>query len=127
MKLTFRWALIWAAFPILGCTPILEEIDRVKSPGGQFDAVVFIRQTDATVASPIEIHILPVGGRVNGKPVWRADKVSGMKLSWESAYSLRISAAEARVFLVDESATVYSQKMKKTCTMSIVYSISQSL
>lgn len=123
MKAKWLSCLVFSALLMTGCTPSLEEVNRVRSPDGLFDAATFIRQTDATVAMPTEIYVVPAGGTPSGDPIWRADKVSGMKISWMLANSLRVEAAEARVFLsrdLVEVAPIGSADKRK---VTVVYHI----
>ncbi len=112
---------------MVGCTPTLEEVNRVRSPDGLLDVATVIRQTDATVAMPTEIYVLPAGGTPSGDPVWRADKVSGMKISWKSAVSLKLEAAEARVFLKSDSVEVVPMGGGGKRKVTIVYQIERDL
>src|SRR5947207_10402997 len=99
MKGLWAGLLVCASVVVTGCAPALEEVQRVRSQDGLIDAAVFVRQTDATVPTPTEIYVLPAGSEPRGDPVWRADKVIGIRVSWTSTSALKIEAGKARVFL----------------------------
>lgn len=85
--------------PVLGCSPKRTEIGRVTNPTRSLDAVLVLRETGATVATPTEIFLTSVGGRPTGDPIFRADKVEGLRAEWMAADVLRISAQAARTFV----------------------------
>ena len=127
MKVAWSGLLAFAALLLSGCTPSLEEVSRVRSPDGLLDAAIFVRQTDATVPTPTEIYVLPAGGAPSGDPVWRADKVSGMKVSWTSASTVQMEATAARVFLSRDSAEVVPAGGSDKRRVAVAYRIERSL
>jgi hypothetical protein len=112
---------------LTGCAPSLEEVSRVRSPDGLLDAAIFVRQTGATVPTPTEIYVLTAGGIPSGDPVWRADKVVGLKVDWTSVSSLRMQAVEARVFLRHDLIEVAPAGSSDKRKVAIVYRVKRSL
>jgi hypothetical protein len=88
-----------AATLLAACSPKITEVSRVRDPSGRLDAIVVIRETDATVATPTEIFVRPAGLAAKGEPIFDADKVEGLKVDWLAADVLRVRAQEARSFL----------------------------
>lgn len=81
------------------CSVEITEMQRISNPAAPVDAVVAIKETDATVATPTEVYVLPKGMKVSGDPVFRADNVEALRLVWNSESELTIHADKARVFL----------------------------
>jgi hypothetical protein len=124
----FEWSgLLLGALLFSGCAPSLEEVSRVRSPDGLLDAAIFVRQTDATVPTPTEIYMLPAGALPSGDPIWRADKVAGLKIGWTSAGSLQLQAVEARVFLQRDLIEVAPAGGADKRKVTIVYRVERSL
>lgn len=88
------------AVTLAGCgRPSLTEISRISNPPNSVDAVVAMRNTDATVATPTEIYLIPIGAKADGDPVFRADHVDALHVSWEGTDKIVIQAKEARPFV----------------------------
>lgn len=84
---------------LVGCAPTVRETGRVTSPDGRHDAVLAIKETDATVATPTVVYVVPQGRqKLPRKPVFLADHVENAELTWDSAKVLRIRAKRARIF-----------------------------
>jgi hypothetical protein len=82
------------------CSAKVSETQRLTNPAGTIDAVTAIRETDATVATPTEIYLVRRGAQISGaQPVFRADKLDGLSLTWKSDSYLLIRARVARVFV----------------------------
>lgn len=97
------------------------EVARSKSPDGVLESVIVTRATDATVATPTEVYLVPKGGEVKGEPFFRADHVSGISVSWRSDSNLLVQATEARPFRQEATARVILKK--GTRTVALVYGI----
>ena len=127
MKRIWFGILTWVLVVVAGCAPAFEEVQRLGSQDKALDAVVFKRQTNATVATPTEIYVLPAGGGPSGEPVWRADMVVGLVVSWTSADSVQIEAKEARVFLKRDLALVAVKSSSSNRRVTVIYRIDKSL
>lgn len=110
-----------------GCGPAFEEVQRIVSQDRLVDAVVFNRLTDATVATPTEIFVLPAGGGPSGDSVWRADKVVGLVVTWTSASTLQIEAKEARVFVKRDLVEVAIGGGAEKRRVAVSYRVERSL
>lgn len=76
-----------------------EEIQRVTSPDKLVDAVLVERQTGATVATPIELYIVPSGRNWKGNaPVLRGDNLEGLQVTWQRPRFLEIHYKKGRIF-----------------------------
>ncbi|CCF97648.1 exported hypothetical protein [Ralstonia solanacearum K60] len=107
MKMMLNIAIAIVVSLLAGaCTPKITEVARVPSPNGLVDAVSAARETDATVATPTEIYLAGRGQSIEGAPVFRADKVVGLRLTWDGDAQLVIYADVARVFLYSPQAEV---------------------
>lgn len=97
---------ILISLPVVACTPkAVEEVERVSSPNGLVDAVSAERLTDATVATPTEVYLVASGQSI-GLPVFSADKVEGLRVTWDGDSQLIIRANVARVFIHSPKAVV---------------------
>jgi hypothetical protein len=112
---------------LTGCAPTVEEVSRVGTQDRLVDAVVCIRQTDATVSTPTEIYLLPAGEKPSGDPVFRADKVVGLVATWTSNNSLQIEAKEARVFVKRDVAEIAINGLPEKRRITVAYKIERSL
>lgn len=86
------------------------ELSRVSN--GAVDAILAIKNTDATVATPTEVYIVAKGGKLNSSPIFRADKVEGLVLIWEGESVLIIRADKARIFLKTPSIEIETTSKK---------------
>jgi hypothetical protein len=85
---------------LLACTkPTTTEISRITNPSETIDAVIGELNTDATVATPTEIYLIPKGMNIRGEAIFRADKVEELSLLWRDTNTLIIKAKIARSFL----------------------------
>lgn len=83
----------------LGCGPVpISEIQRTPNGALSLDVVCAEKGTDATVATPTEVYILPHGHKITGEPIFRADLVEGIKATWKTDLHIIISARKARVY-----------------------------
>lgn len=94
-----RFLICAAVLMLTACTPDAREIARTPNASGQIDAVIAVRETGATVATPSEIYIVSKGQAISGEAVFRADNVEGLQVVWSSDVALTIRADKARVFL----------------------------
>ena len=100
-----------AAFAVLltvaaGCSDSVSELVRFPNADGTVEAVSAIRNTGATVDTPSEVYVVAKGGRVSGEPVFRADKVDGLSITWHDGITIVIHAKAARVFLHRDKMTI---------------------
>lgn len=86
--------------------PEIRELRRLSDPTAQIDAILCIKETGATVATPTEVYLLSKGKPVEGEPVFRADYVDNIQVDWETGTVLKISATRARTFLTTPSYKV---------------------
>ena len=84
----------------------LREIKRVRSPEGNIDAVLCLKDTNATVPTPTEVYLAKASGTVSGSPIFRADRVDGLAVDWQDSTTLKISAKEARTFIAEDVSSV---------------------
>jgi hypothetical protein len=84
---------------VVACSTKSTELTRLSNPTNSVDAVIALRETDATVATPTEIYLVKTRSKIDGDPVFRADKVEGLKIFWDGSNVLKIHADKARVFL----------------------------
>lgn len=104
----------------LGCAPSVKELNRYPNQAGTVEAVLATRETGATVATPAEVYLTPLGQPIRGNPVFRADHVLGLELEWEGQYSqLLIRADEARVFTYTSEATVCTASDSQTVGVTL--------
>jgi hypothetical protein len=90
---------------LLGCANQVTEIQRISN-ADSIDAVIAIQETGATVATPTEVYLLPKSQNIQGDPVFRADHVEGLKVTWAGESLLIIYARKARIFLGASSCVV---------------------
>ena len=98
-RLTYFVAHMALALLVVGCSVEVTEKQRISNATSSIDAVVAIKETNATVATPTEVYVLPKGQKISGDPVFRADNVAGLRLVWDNESQLTIHADKARVFL----------------------------
>lgn len=107
-----RWIaatlLLAACSPLSTGAPQLRELRRAGAPGLPVEAVVAEGLTNATVATPTYVYILPIGQKAGGEPVFIADHVEGLAVSWESKDRLHISARTSRTFRKNEQSRTAS-------------------
>lgn len=103
-------ALIATLICTSGCTNEYAELSRVSNTDNSIDVVLANRETGATVATPTEIFVVPKGSERLEGAVFRADKVAGATLTWESETQVTIHADAARVFLYSSTVEVRGAK-----------------
>lgn len=92
---------------IAACTGAATETQRTPNPSRTMDAVIAARKTLATAAPPTEVYVLPRGAMISASmPVFTADGVDGLQVTWDSESRLTIHAEKARVFLSEPSVEV---------------------
>lgn len=103
LSLQFRFltfSLLLSIAVLNGCVePAAEEVERVTSPDKTVDAVLVLKKVGATVSTPFEVYIVPRGGKPEGEPSMRADKVEEIKLIWKEPKFLEIHYLKGRIFL----------------------------
>lgn len=83
---------------VTACSDDIIERQRISNLQKSLDAVVAIKETGATVATPTEVFITPAGTAVTGNPVFLADKVEDLRVDWRNESTVVIHAKSARVF-----------------------------
>ena len=121
-----RFAFLLAV-ALFGCTPQLEIVKRIESRANSLEIVVANRLTGATAATPTEIYILDRGEYPIGEPVWRADKVIGLKISWLDANTVIVEADEAREFLKNFEAVIPRNGKSEHLKVAVKYRIARSI
>ena len=107
MKKKLRYVIQSALLlSLVACSNEVREMQRVSNASRSIDAVIAIKETGATVATPTEIYVVPSGGEVKGAPIFRADNVEGLVLTWDGESKLIIRAEKARVFLQSGTSRV---------------------
>lgn len=104
IRIFFRIVMLTS---LVACTVETNEISRLPNPAKEIDAVVALRETGATVATPTEIYIVKLLSKIESDPVFRADKIEGLKISWEGNEVVVVHADKARVFLRKPMKDVY--------------------
>ena len=113
MEKLFRLSLLFSAFFMLNaCFNEIVEQQRISNSSGTVDAVIAIKETGATVATPTEIYLVKKGEKVKRDPVFRADNVEQLVVIWEGESKLTIHAEKARVFLIVESLEIETNNKK---------------
>lgn len=104
----FTKYVIWVfcLLSLVACSNKVTEMQRISNITNSIDAVLAIKETGATVATPTEVYLLPKGQQIHGEPVFRADNVEGLKLTWNGDLTLTIHAEKARVFLHSSSLKI---------------------
>ncbi len=102
-----------------GCAPQRTETLRVSNRSNAIDAVLAIRETDATVGTPTEVFLVSKGTTALDTPVFRADRVDGIKLEWVDESQLTIHANVARVFHHLPTIEVVKPTDRKKVTVNI--------
>ena len=106
---------------LFSCSNKVTEMQRVSNALQSIDAVIAIKETGATVATPTEIYVVPNGEKVKGDPIFRADNVEGLTLTWDGESKLIIRAEKARVFLQSEMFTVnFPGKQSQAVSVQLV-------
>jgi hypothetical protein len=121
MKVPLKVLLLSALFA--GCSPNLVEITRITSNDQQVVVVVANRETSATVATPTELYLIGVGGKLEGEPFWRADNVEGLHVSWLSNQLIVVTAKRARIFRAERLTEVIKEKGSKPEKIEIQYRV----
>lgn len=107
MKNIFYNALLFVlGTNLTACANQITELQRATNASKSLDAVVAVKETDATVATPTEIFVVPSGQKAKDNPVFRADNIEGLVVSWENESNLIIRAKKARVFLDRETVVI---------------------
>lgn len=77
----------------------LHETMRITSPDHMVDAVIATVDTDATVATPTKLFIVPTGTKITDtESVLVADNLQNFTVSWQSSKKLVVSFSSGRVF-----------------------------
>lgn len=91
--------LVVSLSSLVGCAePAREEVARAISPDQLVAAVLIKKMADATVSTPFEIYIVPVGEKVHGEPSLRGDKFEDIKLVWKEPKFLEVHYSKGRIF-----------------------------
>lgn len=94
-----RGFLFFMFLIVVACSFKSLEIIRLSNPSNEIDAIIALRETDTTVATPTEICLVQIQSKISGEPVFRADRVDGLRVFWEGDRVLKVRADKARVFL----------------------------
>lgn len=74
-------------------------MERYGSPDRVLDAVLVERLTNATVATPIELFLVPSGHDWKTQsPVFRGTELEGLQIVWQRPRYLEIRYKKGRVF-----------------------------
>jgi hypothetical protein len=97
---SLRKILVFSLFIVLaGCSYSESEKTRISSPDHKVDVVTTDIGTDATVATPTRIYIVPVGDKIKGeKPILIADQFKIKSIKWVGPKQLIISFYSGRIF-----------------------------
>lgn len=101
----FTVALITLIF-VFACSNEVMEKQRIPNASGTIDAIIAIRETGATVVTPTEIYVVRKGEKPSGNPIFRADNVEGLAVTWSGDSTVIIQADKARVFLQTKNLSV---------------------
>jgi len=72
---------------------------RVSSPDGVVDAVLIVKETDATVATPSELYVVPKGTKpTKSAMIMRGDYFANVSLKWKEPRFLELHYDTGRVF-----------------------------
>lgn len=96
-----RWLLCLGLLVLAGCAePKVQEVKRIPDTRGIKDIVIGEIQSDATVATPTEVYVVPTGHPVPDASavVFRANKMKNFSVSWTSDGEVLIRADEAQIF-----------------------------
>jgi len=74
------------------------ETGRFSSPNDAIDAVTVERLINATVATPSLVYVLPKGMPISGNPVFLADHVDGLVVTWKDDVTLLVHADRGRIY-----------------------------
>lgn len=88
------------------CGQETKELERLSNPDGTLDAIISVRETDATVATPTEIYVGTKGSKIQGDVIFRADHVDGLQVVWPESGKLVIRAKTARIFLEPKGSSI---------------------
>lgn len=91
---------------LVACVDAATEKHRASNSSNTIDAVIASRHTTATPATPTEIYVLPKGGRLSRSPVFKADGVEGLHITWDNESQLTIHAKKARIFQSEPSIEI---------------------
>jgi len=83
---------------LVACTGKSSEVGRFKSPDGVVEAVIVERASDATVATPIEVYLVPIGTPVSGEPLLTGDRFENLFLTWREPRLLELRYTKGRVY-----------------------------
>lgn len=95
-----------------------QELTRVTSPDGRWEAVMTTRSVHATVSIPTEVWLLAPGQPPQGEPVWLADHVREGKVAWTSADTIEITARSARTYQHQDHGPQGSKQVNITLQVS---------
>lgn len=111
---------------LTGCgEPSVSEVSRLSDVSNSVDVVVAIRNTDATVATPTEVYLLPKAAKPKGDPIFRADQVDDLRVSWSGSSELTIQAKEARPFVsrADYQVKLPSGEVKRIAIRLVIQKV----
>ena len=74
------------------------EHSRITSPDMVVDALVVTRDCGATSDTAYRIYVVRAGDTYGGNPLFNADRVDGLDISWIAPKRLMISYRQARIF-----------------------------
>jgi hypothetical protein len=95
---------------LFGCSPVpivgawqYQEVERVKSPDSQVEAVLVTGDAGATTSTATLVLIVTTGGQVatntplDSDAIFRADHLKGLKVFWKEEHLLVIQYDQARI------------------------------
>ena len=84
---------------LAGCSPESQEIGRYVSPDKLVDAVLVELKTDATVATPTKLFLLPAGKDWSAdSPILLGDHFEELRIVWRRPDLLEIHYKKGRIF-----------------------------
>lgn len=96
--LLLRCAIVTATLVMCACRGELSERARVTSPDGKLQAIVAERSSGATVATPVELYVVPSNGTLSGEPLLVGDRFANLRPVWKGPNFLEVQYDKGRVF-----------------------------
>ncbi len=94
-------SFLLAGAVVSGCDPVArEEITRITSPDLVIDVLLIQTNAGATTSFGYEVYFVPKGKQlVEEKPLFRGNKMEGLKLRWVQPKLLEIQYRQGQIFL----------------------------
>lgn len=102
MRRLGRIAAVLMLFSAVGCADDRiqgRETARISSPDQVVDAVLVVKETNATVATPLELYVVPRGAPPSNLAlVLRGDHFENVSLRWTKPKFLEVQYDTLRIF-----------------------------